>query len=174
MRKVLLIVVALAIVFTVYKVNRHDSGPTKPGQPAAAHSMAPDFSLQELNGQSLNLSDYRGKIVLLDFWATWCGPCRDEIPHFVQLQDEYRQQGLQVVGISMDDGPKPVRDFYQQFKMNYPVALGNEKVAEAYGGVLGLPVAFLIGRDGRIHAKYKGEVNMSVLEQEIKTLLQAN
>jgi thiol-disulfide isomerase/thioredoxin len=111
--------------------------------------------------------------VLLDFWATWCAPCRDEIPHFVALQNQYREPGLQVIGISMDDGPKPVREFYQQFKMNYPVALGTEKLAEAYGGVLGLPVTFLIGRDGQVAAKYVGEVQMPVLEQEIKSLLQA-
>ena len=103
--------------------------------------------------------------MLLDFWATWCTPCRGEIPHFVEFQNKYGEQGLQVIGISMDDGPKPVREFYQQFKMNYPVALGNEKVAEAYGGVLGLPVTFLIGRDGRVAAKYVGEVQMPTLEE---------
>ena len=79
-----------------------------------------------------------------------------------------------MIGISMDDGPRPVREFYQEFKMNYPVALGNEKVAEAYGGVLGLPVTFLIGRDGRVSAKYVGEVGMPVLQQGIISLLQAN
>ncbi len=102
------------------------------------HWVAPDFSLQDLNGQPLELANYRGKVVLLDFWATWCTPCRGEDPSFVEFQNKYREQGLQVIGISMDDGPKPVREFYQEFKMNYPVALGNEKVAKAYGGVLGL------------------------------------
>ncbi len=173
MRKTVFIIVAITVAFAIYEVSRHGSRPTKPGPPTAPHSIAPDFSLQDLNGQPLNLSDYGGKVIVLDFWATWCAPCRDEIPHLVQLQGKYHQQGLQVVGISMDDAPKPVREFYQQFKMNYPVALGNQKVAEAYGGILGLPIAFLIGRDGRIHAKYVGEINMSVLEQEIKMLLQA-
>ena len=76
----------------------------------------------------------------------------DEIPHFVELQDKYGGQGLQIHGISMDDGPKPVRDFYREFKMNYPVALGTEKLAAAYGGVLGLPITFLIDRDGKVAA----------------------
>jgi peroxiredoxin len=175
MRKTVLIVVAIVAALGIYEVSRHGSRPDKPARiSAAAQSIAPDFSLQDLDGQPLNLASYRGKVVLLDFWATWCGPCRDEIPHFAQLQDKYRQQGLQVIGISMDDGPKPVREFYQKVGMNYPVALGNEKIAEAYGGVLGLPIAFLIGRDGRIHAKYIGEVNMSVLEHEIEALLRAN
>jgi thiol-disulfide isomerase/thioredoxin len=131
------------------------------------------LSLQDLNGQPLDLPNYRGKVVLLDFWATWCTPCRGEIPHFVDFQDKYREQGLQVIGISMDDGPKPVREFYQQFKMNYPVALENEKVADAYGGVLGLPITFLISRDGHVAAKYVGEVQMPTLEQGIESLLRA-
>ncbi|MGB8772332.1 MAG: TlpA disulfide reductase family protein [Candidatus Korobacteraceae bacterium] len=174
MRRATLIVVAIIVVFGVYEVHRRGSGPAKPGGPSsAAHSVAPDFSLQDLDGQPLKLANYRGKVVLLDFWATWCAPCRDEIPHFVEIQDKYREQGLQVIGISMDDGPKPVREFYQQFKMNYPVALGNEKLAQAYGGVLGLPVTFLIGRDGRVVSKYIGEVQVPTLEQAIQSLLRA-
>ena len=91
----------------------------------------------------------------------------------MDFQNQYREQGLQVVGISMDDDAKPVREFYQQFKMNYPVALGTDKVAAAYGGILGLPITFLIGRDGRIAAKYVGETQMPVVEAEVKALLQA-
>jgi cytochrome c biogenesis protein CcmG/thiol:disulfide interchange protein DsbE len=174
MRKAVLIVVAIILAVAIYEVGRRSSAPSKPGGPlSVGHSVAPDFSLQDLNGQPLQLANYRGKVVLLDFWATWCAPCLGEIPHFVAFQNQYREQGLQVIGISMDDSPKPVREFYQRFKMNYPVALGTDKLAEAYGGVLGLPVTFLIGRDGQVAAKYVGEVQMPVLEQKIKSLLQA-
>jgi len=175
MRKAILTVVVIVIVIAaIYEVNRHGSGPSKfGGQRAAIHSLAPGFSLQDLNGQPLELASYRGKVVLLDFWATWCTPCRGEIPHFVEFQDKYGPQGLQVIGISMDDSAKPVDEFYRQFKMNYPVALGNEKVATAYGGVLGLPVTFLIGRDGTVAAKYIGEVQMPTVQQAIESLLQA-
>ncbi len=126
-----------------------------------------------MSGQQLHLSEYRGKVVLLDFWATWCDPCREEIPHFVELQNEYRDRGLQIVGVSMDDGPEPVRDFYQRFKMNYPVVMGNATTGELYGGVLGLPIAFLIDRDGRIYSKHIGATDVSVFERDIETLLQA-
>lgn len=136
------------------------------------HSLAPDFSLPQLSGQQLKLSSYRGKVVLLDFWATWCDPCRDEIPHFVDLENKYRDQGLEIIGVSMDDAEQPVRDFYRQFKMNYPVVMGSAQVAESYGGVLGLPIAFLIGRDGRIYARHIGATDVSVFEREITRLLQ--
>ena len=132
---------------------------------------APDFSLPDLSGQRLNLSAYRGKVVLLDFWATWCDPCRDEIPHFIELQEKYGSRGLQIIGVSMDDTPDPVRDFYQRFRMNYPVVMGDAKTGELYGGVLGLPVAFLVGRDGRIVAKHIGATNAAVFEKELVGLL---
>jgi peroxiredoxin len=134
---------------------------------------APEFTLKDSNGQTVHLSDYKGKVVLLDFWATWCGPCRIEIPGFVQLQNKYGSQGLVVVGLSMDDGPEPVRMFYSSFHMNYPVAMGSDKLGMLYGGIFGLPTTFLIGRDGRIYAKHEGLTDLSVFEKEIKELLAA-
>ena len=168
-KKLLLGMVALAIAAGIYLYKR----PSGSGHPRAhaQRASAPDFSLPDLQGGQLELSAYRGKVVLLDFWATWCDPCRDEIPHFAELQDKYRDQGLLIIGVSMDDEPEPVRDFYQKFKMNYPVVMGNAKIGEAYGGVLGLPIAFLIGRDGRIYSRHIGATNISVFETEIVKLL---
>ena len=133
--------------------------------------LAPNFSLPQLTGNKLDLSSYRGKVVLLDFWATWCDPCRDEIPHFIALQSKYGDQGLQIIGVSMDDSLDPARDFYQRFKINYPVVMGDANTGELYGGILGLPVAFLIGRNGRIAAKHIGATDISVFEKEIVNLL---
>jgi cytochrome c biogenesis protein CcmG, thiol:disulfide interchange protein DsbE len=171
-KKIVFVTAAIAVAMGLFSLNWHrvrspGSGITN----IAQHPVAPEFSLPELTGQTLNLSAYRGKVVLLDFWATWCDPCREEIPHFVALQDKYRDQGLQIIGISMDDTPEPVRDIRQRFHMNYPVAMGNAKIGELYGGVLGLPISFLINRDGRIVAKHIGATDISVLEQEIKSLL---
>ena len=173
-KKLLTTVAVIAVVLGLYFLSRHR--PASAGVNAAnlaQHPLAPEFSLPDLTGQPVTLSAYRGKVVLLDFWATWCGPCREEIPHFVDLQERYRSQGLQVIGISMDDSPDPVRDFYRSYKMNYPVAVGDAKFAELYGGVLGLPIAFLIDRDGHITAKHIGATDISVFEKEITALLQA-
>jgi peroxiredoxin len=162
------IAAALILLAAGFYVHAHRGGRGLMVQP---HSAAPDFSLPELNGQQLQLSSYRGKVVLLDFWATWCDPCREETPHFVELQDKYGGQGLQIIGVSMDDGPEPVREFYRQFRMNYPVVMGNAKIGELYNGVLGLPIAFVIDRDGRIYAKHVGATDASVFEHDIVALL---
>jgi peroxiredoxin len=153
MRKLVLLIVVIAIAVVVYQGARRHSHAAG-GHPGAVDSAAPQFSLQDIDGKTLALANYQGKVVLLNFWATWCTPCRGEIPQFVEFQNTLGPQGLQLIGISMDDDVKPVHEFYQQFKMNYPVAIGSANLAESYGGVLGLPVTFLIGRDGRIAAKY--------------------
>jgi peroxiredoxin len=136
-----------------------------------SHGPAPTFSLTDINGQKLDLAAYKGKVVLLDFWATWCAPCRSEIAHFIELQDRYGPEGLQIIGVSMDDSDKPVKEFYAEHKMNYPVAMGDEKLADAYGGVLGLPVAFIIDREGHIFSKHEGETELSVFIKDVTEAL---
>ena len=174
MRKIIIVGIAVAaLVFGFYLLNRHGGLSPSLRITPAEHPFAPEFSLPDTTGQPLKLSDYRGKVVLLDFWATWCEPCREEIPHFVELQNKWGDRGFQVIGVSMDDGPEPVRDFYRQFKMNYPVVMGNAKIGELYGGVLGLPIAFVIGRDGRIYSRHIGATELSVLQGEIEARLQA-
>jgi thiol-disulfide isomerase/thioredoxin len=170
-RRRILIGAGLLFVAVGVYVALHGRGRIVRGPTAQQHSIAPDFSLPQLNGQFLQLSAYRGKVVLLDFWATWCTPCREEIPHLVELQNKYRDRGLEIIGVSMDDSPDPVREFYQRFQMNYPVVMGNADIGERYGGVLGLPIAFIIDRDGRIYAKHIGATEASVLEQDVRTVL---
>jgi len=132
---------------------------------------APDFSLTAFDGRPLSLSANRGKVVLLDFWATWCEPCKAEIPHFVDLQNHYGSQGLQIIGLSMDDDEQAARDFYQHYKMNYPVALASSRITDQYGGVLGLPITFAIDRQGRIVSRHIGATDPAVFESEVKKLL---
>lgn len=138
---------------------------------AKRNLVAPDFVLPQLDGQPLRLSAYRGKVVLLDFWATWCDPCREETPHFVELQQQYADRGLEIIGVSMDDTAEPVRDFYQQFHVNYPLVMGDAKTGEAYGGVLGLPIAFLLDREGRIVTKHIGPTKAETFDREIAAAL---
>jgi thiol-disulfide isomerase/thioredoxin len=143
---------------------------------AGNHPLAPEFSLTTIGGEKISLDQYKGKVLLVDFWATWCGPCRIEIPGFVALENRYHDEGLEIIGISKDLGdsaPDEVREFYKQFKMNYPVGLASDDVDQLYGGILGLPTTFVIGRDGRIYAKHTGTTDISVFEAEIKTLLAA-
>jgi cytochrome c biogenesis protein CcmG, thiol:disulfide interchange protein DsbE len=171
LKKVFSGMVLIVVVAGVFLVIRHHGAPAGTRDTGTTQSFAPDFSLPDLTGRAVDLSSYRGKVILLDFWATWCDPCREQIPGFVELQNKYGNQGLQIIGVSMDDGPEPVREFYQRFKMNYPVVMGNAKIGELYGGVLGLPIAFLITRDGRISTKHIGASDISALEKDIVNLL---
>ena len=166
------VVAALAILLGAWLFFTRHNRASRASLPQGQTALAPDFTLPQLDGQTLRLSSYRGQVVLLDFWATWCVPCREEIPHFMALQDKYRADGLQVIGVSMDDGPEPVRTFCQEFHMNYPVVMGNAKIGELYGGVLGLPIAFLLDRDGRVYAKHIGATKPEIIEKEVVSLLQ--
>ena len=173
MKRRIFLIVAVALSLSAYLARLHwkKSAELFPVSATATHPLAPEFSLTDLSGQKLDLATYRGRVVLLDFWATWCAPCRTEIPRLVDLQNRYREQGLQIIGISLDDQTNPVRAFYEQFKMNYPVAIGDANLAERYGGILGLPVSFLIRCDGRISARHTGETDILLMEQEVKPLL---
>ena len=163
-----IVLAAVAIAAGVYSARFRSVGPS-----SQKHRPAPDFTLPRIDGGQLQLSSYRGKVVLLDFWATWCVPCREETPHFVEMQEKYKDRGLQIIGISMDDSPDPVRTFHEQFHINYPIVMGSPEIGSAYGGVLGLPIAFLIDRNGIIQVKHMGATDPAVFEKDITTLLQA-
>jgi thiol-disulfide isomerase/thioredoxin len=149
-------------------------GPATAACPAAAKDANLDFTMKDMDGKDVRLADYRGKVILLDFWATWCGPCKYEIPGFVELQEQYGAQGLQVIGVSVDDTADKLPPFVKQFKMNYPVlqGLGRDDVQEAYGPIWGIPVNVLISRDGKICARHTGlpptESGNASLQQAVK------
>lgn len=129
---------------------------------------SPDFTRPDLTGTSIHLASYHGKLVLLNFWATWCGPCLAEIPRFSAWQQKYGSQGLQVLGVSMDDSAAPVLKVYRKYQLAYPVIMGDEHLGEQYGGIMGLPVTFLIDPEGKVLARYQGEPNLTLLEQQIQ------
>jgi cytochrome c biogenesis protein CcmG/thiol:disulfide interchange protein DsbE len=132
-----------------------------------------NFTMKDLGGKSVRLSDYKGKVILLDFWATWCIPCKAEIPWFVEFQNKYGPQGLQVVGVSVDDTLQKLKPYVGQFKMNYVVlqGLGHDDVQDAYGPLYGIPVTVVISRDQKICAKHTGLASKAAFENEIKSLL---
>jgi len=134
-------------------------------------SAAPEFSRKDLDGWTIDLGALRGRVVLLNFWATWCSPCLSEVPRFAQWQRTYGAQGLQIVGISMDDDEAPVHEAYAKFQLNFPVAMGDVKLAQTYGGVYGLPLTLLIDRGGTIRFRHGGASDLAQMEHEIQGLL---
>ena len=135
---------------------------------------APDFALKDADGKTVKLSDYRGKVVLLNFWATWCGPCKIEIPWFMDFEQTYKDKNFAVLGISLDeDGWDAVKPYIEQKKINYRVVIGTEQVAQLYGEVDSLPTTFMIDREGRVAAVHVGLVNKSDYQHDIVDLLAA-
>jgi peroxiredoxin len=130
-----------------------------------------NFKLKDMNGATVDLADYKGKVILLNFWATWCGPCKVEIPEFIRAYEAHKDRGFVVLGVSIDDTPDQLKAFAAQYKVNYPMLLNQEDVEQAYGPLYGVPVSFFIGRDGLICRKQMGEVKKETLEQELRSLL---
>ncbi len=179
-RDAVVIVVVVVVVAGMLIAGRHlakspATGPALSGSNTAIRGQAaPDFQLTDLQGNPVRLSGLRGKAVLLNFWATWCPPCKIEIPWFVDLQKQYGPQGLQIVGIAMDDGrPRDdIAKFTREMGVNYTILLGNDKVADAYGGVEALPTTFYIGRDGKIVSRIFGLVSHHEVEENVRAALQ--
>jgi thiol-disulfide isomerase/thioredoxin len=158
-------------------VSSHgDAVPAADGEGGACMANAKparlDFTLKDLESRDVTLDSFKGKVILLNFWATWCGPCKAEIPAFVELQEKYRDD-LVVVGFSVDDPVEKAQAFATEYKINYPVllGLGRDEVQDAYGPIWGIPTSFLIGRDGRVCKKHMGIAPKAVFEREIQALL---
>jgi len=143
-------------------------------QPAQNSRKAPDFVLTDHEGNSVRLSDFEGKVVILDFWATWCGPCRMEIPGFVRLYEKYKDQGVEVIGVSLDrPGWQVVTPFMKQNKISYTIVLGNQEVVMDYGGITGIPTTFIINKNREVVDKVVGYHPESFFEDAITKLIKS-
>ncbi|HKW50998.1 MAG TPA: redoxin domain-containing protein [Candidatus Eisenbacteria bacterium] len=150
-------------------------GHTAAGGHAAIGTEAPEFELPDLDGKIVKASDLRGKVVILDFWATWCPPCRQEVPHFVALQSKYRDQGLEIVGLSLDKGgASDVKPFAQEHNVNYMMLIANDETAASYGGITGIPTTFVLDKSGKVVKRFLGYTDPEVFEETIKPLLTAS
>jgi thiol-disulfide isomerase/thioredoxin len=172
MRSLMILFAFGAVAFGIYLgVHRSHSHAAITATAAPALAAAPELIVTDLSGDALHTANYKGKVVLVNFWAAWCTPCAEEVPQFIALQKKYQDQGLQVIGFSVEDNATELRNFYRKYQMNYPVIPSDLKIADAFGGVLGLPTTFVIGRDNRIHGKHNGATNFALLEQEVVALL---
>jgi len=163
-----------AILTGYYLFGRSESKASSPMMhtlpPGNITGIAPGFTLPDLNGKPVSLADFKGRVVVLDFWATWCPPCRREIPDFIKLQTEYGSKSVQIVGIALDE-PGKVQEFARQNGMNYPVLLGTQEISVKYGGIEGIPTTFIIDKNGKIANRFEGFRPRAVFEEEIKKLL---
>ncbi|MBF8306147.1 MAG: Redoxin domain protein [Acidobacteria bacterium] len=181
-RKILLVGMFLTVAAVAMYVVERNRGPVpgaSPGTtatsgpaPAIRGVAAPEFELADLDGGKLRNSDLQGKVLLVNFWATWCAPCEIEIPWFIDFQKKYQDDGLEVIGISLDEeGPEKVKKYVTEHKVNYKIVMGDEKTAEAFGGVIGLPTSFVVDREGKFYSMHRGLVGKDVVEEELLQLL---
>lgn len=134
--------------------------------------LAPEFSLKDASGIERKLSDFKGSVVIIDFWATWCPPCKEEIQHFVELYNQYKDQGLEIIGVSMDQSPQRIIPrFIEKNNINYTILFGEDKVYDLYGGISAIPTTFIVDKNGNLVRKYIGYKEKEVFEQDIKELL---
>jgi cytochrome c biogenesis protein CcmG/thiol:disulfide interchange protein DsbE len=170
----LLAVVCFLVLVLVSCACRKETSVTSSAPGAVGKgTRAPDFTLRDLDDEEFSLKSLEGKVVLLDFWATWCYPCRVEIPHFIQLQKDYNSKGFEVVGIALDrNGARVVKPFAEKEGINYTVLIGDADVAAAYGGIKSIPTTFVIDKKGTIYSKYVGvPKDMRVFENDVRRLL---
>jgi cytochrome c biogenesis protein CcmG/thiol:disulfide interchange protein DsbE len=156
---------SISIVLAVFLFTACAAQPEK-------RQKAPNFSLQTQNGKVIELSKLKGKVVLVNFWATWCPPCRAEIPDFIEVYNTYKSKGFEIVGIALDeDGWSKVAPYIEKIKMNYPVVLGSAKVVQQYGGIEAIPTTFIVDKNGYIVASQVGLLSKELLKQKLKSLL---
>jgi len=176
-RRRLLIVTTLATVvvagYLLWPVLLHKTAQAiRAARTVSLAGTPPDFTLADAGGHRLRLADYKGKVVLLNFWATWCGPCKEEIPWFIEFEKQYRAQGFTVLGVSLDeDGWKAINPYVAAEKINYPIVLGTEEVNELYGGIEAIPTTLVIGRDGKVAYLHAGLIGKDEYRKEIVRLL---
>lgn len=141
--------------------------------PANAKKANLDFTVKDMHGASVRLAAYKGKVLLINFWATWCPPCKVELPGLIALQDAYKDRGLMILGISEDDSPETLRTFASEWKINYPmlIGLGEDELFDAFGPLYGLPTSVIVGRDGSMCGRHVGPATKEEFEREIKALL---
>ncbi|HET9234767.1 MAG TPA: TlpA disulfide reductase family protein [Candidatus Eisenbacteria bacterium] len=157
---------------TTTKVSTEKSAVSKPAVDTSQLQAAPAWSLVNLEGKPVSSESLKGKVLIVDFWATWCGPCRASIPHLVALQNTYKAKGFEVVGVSLDQqGPAVVEAFVNKYEIPYTIVMGNQKVVDSFGGVRGIPTAFIISQDGKIYRKIVGLVGKEQYEKDVKALL---
>jgi peroxiredoxin len=179
------VVLGLLVVIAGCSLEQGDQPPAKPSEPleqldrqsarlypAQKEAKARNFEVTLINGENFKLSEHEGKVVLLNIWATWCAPCREEVPDFVELYDRYRDQGLEIIGVSIDkQGESVVIPFMEKYEVNYPIVIDRGTIMDKYGPTMGIPTTYIIGREGNLEYFAVGALTNKELEPRLQELL---